>query len=249
MNWVRLSEINEGLEVSDTGELRLTYRGVRRALKPRLNRTGYCCALIRYPEKRRLVTVHRLVAGAFIPNPEGKTSVNHKNCVKTDNRVENLEWVTPAENSAHAKGLGRMPKGDEHPRIKLSEAQLAEVKALLAEGRLTLTAIAARFSVSISLIGNIRRGSRHWKDVAHGGLVYCSQTGVKKRPCLLQQPDSVVLEVQRLLAEGKSRKEAQTLCNVSENFVQRIATGKRHASHKVVGDPEATTPLNPQRSL
>lgn len=79
---------------------------------------GYIRVII----EKRCYNVHRLVASAFIERPEGRDVVNHINGVKTDNRVENLEWTTTTGNGIHAHrtGLNRL---SEDGRERIAQAQ------------------------------------------------------------------------------------------------------------------------------
>ena len=79
-------------------------------LKPGKTIGGYLFVALRKSNKTKLVLVHRLVAFCFIANPENKATVNHKDGNKSNNMLENLEWMTQKENTIHSyKDLGRKP--------------------------------------------------------------------------------------------------------------------------------------------
>ena len=85
-------EIDDRYSVSNLGRVKSNYANKERILKPFYNHYGYLMVDIRHPGYRKSIAVHRLVAIAFIPNPDNLLEVNHKDENKTNNCVDNLEW-------------------------------------------------------------------------------------------------------------------------------------------------------------
>ena len=83
---------------------------VRERILKQSNRGNGYKVVVLYSNGHKMFTVHRLVAMAFIPNPEGFPQVNHKNEIKTDNRAENLEWCTANHNANYGTRKERISK-------------------------------------------------------------------------------------------------------------------------------------------
>lgn len=102
--------------------------------------------------------VHHLVTAAFIgPRPTG-AYINHKNSIRTDNRPNNLEYVTPAENQRHAARNGRMQHGEARWNARLKRSQVLAIR----DSEESNAVIARRYGVSISAISDVRRGRSWW---------------------------------------------------------------------------------------
>jgi hypothetical protein len=114
----------EGLyQVSNLGRVKsLIYRGIKRdkVLKAGVDTQGYLSVNLYKSGKCKSKNVHRLVALAFVPNPDKKAQVNHINALKEDNCVNNIEWSTPSENIRHAINKGLM--NNQRKRTKDSQS-------------------------------------------------------------------------------------------------------------------------------
>ena len=114
---------------------------------------------------RKMKAVHRLVLEAFKRNPENKLDTNHLNGIKTDNRIDNLEFATRSENMIHAfsNGLAEGPKGERNGKSKLTEKQVRIILWALYFGA-QQKELAKIFTVSKTIISKINIKSI-WRHV------------------------------------------------------------------------------------
>lgn len=120
--WREIEGTNGSYEVSNTGKVRsMNYNksGRIKELKQKIDKYGYCVVTLHVKGKQKYPTVHRLVACAFIPNPNNLPQVNHKDTNKENNSVSNLEWCTPGENIKHAFDNGLKEKSIIHARSNI----------------------------------------------------------------------------------------------------------------------------------
>ena len=102
--WKDVPEYEGLYQVSNLG--RVVSLRKNKILTPKKNWDGYFRIQLWRYNQNVYIGIHRLIAEAFIPNPKNKPYINHKNGIKTDNRVENLEWCTQLENIKHAIKMG-----------------------------------------------------------------------------------------------------------------------------------------------
>lgn len=167
---------------------------------------------------RRGYIVHRLVAIAFIPNPENKPEVNHKNGIKNDNRVENLEWATTKENHHHARATGLLNYvGEIHHMSKLTAIQVIDIRTKHMNGE-SLNTLALKYDVSNITIRRIVCG-KIWKELP-------IQEYIPNTKLTLE----VMTTIKKMKSEGVSRKDISRKTGINYAEVNRLISGKIFAS-------------------
>ena len=126
-----------------------------RKVKPQPNRKGY----LRVSVGGKLMFVHRLVAQLYVPNPDNKPQVNHKDGNKLNNNADNLEWVTNQENRNHAIKVGLQIHGERCPWSKLTQNDVDYIRT---HTELNSRVLSNQFGVSKNYINAIRRHEA-WK--------------------------------------------------------------------------------------
>lgn len=119
---------------------------------------GYSTVILSNNGNKKSLRTHRLVAIAFIPNPNNKPCVNHINGIKKDNKVSNLEWVTYSENTQHAFNLGLIDlnnrdisnyaRGENNGSAKLTNIEVEEIRFKYKYNNLSSRKLAIHYNVS-----------------------------------------------------------------------------------------------------
>lgn len=126
-----------------------------KTMKPHINKGGYARVNLRFAHSRKFKSylVHRLVAGNFLPNPNKYQEINHKDCNKLNNRVDNLEWCNRCYNVKYSFRFGTASnKGSKNPNSKLSKSEVINIRKLYKTSKYTQLELATLFKVSKNTI-------------------------------------------------------------------------------------------------
>lgn len=169
--WRDIEGFDGMYQVSNLGRVKSLYRTTKeiteegRILKASIGKRGYWYVALFKDGKNHTKTVHRLMANAFMPNPDNLPNINHISGIRSDNRLENFEWCTQKQNMHHAFRTGLVNNtGEMNGMSLLTEGDVVQIKHTLKNGYFNLQDIADEYNISLTAIYDIKAG-RTWKHV------------------------------------------------------------------------------------
>jgi NUMOD4 motif len=177
--------------------------------------------------KATTISVHKLVANAFIPNPNGYKYNNHKNGKKSDNSVDNIEWCTQSHNVKHGyDALGRESvKGELVGSAKLTNDEVIKIYDLVWHSDLTIFEICKMFNVKESTVFSIKVG-RTWSHLT--GHVYIPNNNSDVKHSYELTKEQVIDIYNKLWNVGLSIKSVSEIYNLPTYIISNIRNGYTH---------------------
>lgn len=230
--WKSLKDIVEcgdNYEVSNMGRVRSVDRKVNSwnggrvskgiILKTWINRYDYEMVTFQDTDTKKSYGVHRLVALAFIPNPDNKPEVNHEDGNKVNNNVENLTWATFSENRKHAfeTGLQYGVKGQDNVNAKLTDEKVIELFEKYKTNNYSMQQLADKYDSSLTVVSTIINGTA-WTHLNLG----THKRDMSKKSIIT---DELIKKVKELKELGYSKRKIEREVGVSRTTVTKILDG------------------------
>lgn len=198
-------------EVSSSGQVR--NKKTMRILKP-AGRTGY--VFVQLKNRGKSWNIHRLVAEAFLPNQSNLPFVNHKNGIKSDNRIENLEWVTASQNKKHSVEVLGMGRGEHHGMSRFTDADVLDMRRLWGEG-VESKVIAMSHETSVAQIHAICKG-KIWRHLP------VTPRPDRFRAKKLCHQDAI--EIRKMAESGETGTSIARIFNIDPSTVSKVVKNK-----------------------
>jgi len=209
-----------------TEEGKIFNKNSGRELSQQTNEQGYKTVSIEDPfdgkwKKRK---VHRLVAQTYIPNPENKPEVNHKDGDKANNNLNNLEWNTSKENKKHAwDNQYYTDIGEDHHSSLLDNITVESICKDLQEGLRNID-VSKKYGIDKDTVSNIRRG-KIWKSIS------CKYVLDVKRNT--RKSENTIKHICEMIVEGKTDKQISEILLIDIREINRI---RRKDTHKSISE-------------